>query len=206
MNAITARSHRRRPPSAETDPQPPPAAEDNPRPTPAGDQAAAVLHPLYARHWTDLVSYVNRMLKDLHQAEEIAQETMLRAWQHAHELTPDRGSVRGWLRRVAYNIMIDRIRRERARPTEVDQTAATLNAPVTADHSPDVATSIDVARAIAQLAPDHRAILDLIYYQHRTCAEAAAVLTIPVGTAKSRLHRALRQLHDLLEHHRIDHH
>jgi RNA polymerase sigma-70 factor, ECF subfamily len=165
---------------------------------PAGGDAAAVLDQLYAQHWANLVNYVNRRLNDLHQSEEIAQETMLRAWQHADELTPHRGSVWGWLCRVARNIMVDRIRHKRARPAEVDETAAAHNAHVTADHSPDVVNSVSIARAIAQLSPEHREVLYLVYYQGRTCAEAAAVLGIPVGTAKSRLHRALCHLRGVL--------
>ena len=104
----------------------------------------------------------------------------------------------GWLCRVAHNIMVDRIRYKRARPAEVDETAAGHNPQVAADHSDDVINSVYVARAVAQLQPDHRAVLFLVYFHNRTCAEAAAMLGVPVGTAKSRLHYALRHIRVVL--------
>ena len=177
-------------------PRPGPAADNGPSAAPECDRDA-VLDDLYARYWTDLVRYVNGMLLDLHQAEEIAQETMLRAWRHADKLTPERGSIWGWLCRVAHNIMVDRIRRKRARPVEVDETHAP-DAHVVADHGPDVLNSVYVLRALAQLQPAHRAVLYLVYYQDRTCTEAAVTLGVPVGTVKSRLHYALRHLRAVL--------
>ena len=182
-----------------------PAAEDGQQPTPAGGDAAVVLDNLYARYWNDLVAYLNSMLSDRHQAEEIAQETMLRAWRYADRLTSDRGSVWGWLCRVARNIMVDRIRHRRARPTEVEETVAAPRGTVTVDHSAGVVDSVYVARAMAELGPAHRAVLLLVYYDDRTCVEAAAVLGVPVGTVKSRIHYALRQLRAALERDRADH-
>jgi RNA polymerase sigma factor (sigma-70 family) len=127
--------------------------------TPEGRAADAFADDLYARYWTGLVRYVNSMLRDPHQAEEIAQETMLRAWRHADILGPDRGSPWSWLRRVAHNIMIDRVRYKQARPTEPDEIAAETNADVVTDHSDDVVNSLYVANAIARLRPAHRAVL-----------------------------------------------
>ncbi len=185
--------------------QPQPAGEDSRSATPASCDADAVLDKLYALYWSDLVSYVNGMLADPHQAEEIVQETMLRAWRHADKLTPDRGSVWGWLCRVAHNAMVDRIRHKRARPAEVEETAATSNARVVVDHGPDVVDSVHVVRVLALLQPAHRAVLYLVYYQDRTCVEAAAVLGVPVGTVKSRLHYGLRHLRVLLAADRAEH-
>jgi RNA polymerase sigma-70 factor, ECF subfamily len=182
-----------------------PVLDDSRRSTPAECGAGAFTDDLYARYWTSLVGYVNRTLRDRHQAEEIAQETMLRAWHHADSLSADRGSMWGWLRRVAHNIMVDRMRHRRARPAEVEETTAEPDANATADHSDDVVNSIYVANAIARLQPIHRAVLLLVYYDHRTCAEAAVVLGVPVGTVKSRLHSALRQIRIVLEQDRAEH-
>src|SRR6266550_9208874 len=169
-------------------------ADDSRQSTPAGGGAGAFVDDLYARYWTRLVRYVSRMLRDPHQAEEIAQETMLRAWRHADSLSVGRGSLWNWLRRVAYNITVDRMRHRQARPAEVVETAAGPDANATADHSDDVVNSLYIANAIARLQPAHRAVLLLVYFHHRTCAEAAVVLGVPVGTVKSRLHSALRQI------------
>jgi len=167
--------------------------------TPAASGAEAFTDDLYARYWTNLVGYLNSMLRDLHQAEEIAQETMLRAWRHADSLSAARGSVWGWLCRVGRNIMIDRMRHKRVRPAEVHEAAVDTSANAAADHSDDVVNSIYVANALTRLQPSHRTVLLLVYYHRRTCTEAAAVLGVPVGTVKSRLHAALRQIRAVLE-------
>jgi RNA polymerase sigma-70 factor (ECF subfamily) len=176
-----------------------PVVDDSRQSTPVGCGADPFTEDLYARYWTNLVGYVNRILRDPHQAEEIVQETMLRAWRHADSFSTDHGSMWGWLRRVAHNVMVDRMRYRQARPTEVDGAAADPHAYAVADHSDDVVNSVYVADAIARLQPAHRTVLLLIYYQRRTCAEAATFLGVPVGTVKSRLHYALRQMHLVLE-------
>jgi RNA polymerase sigma-70 factor, ECF subfamily len=164
--------------------------------------ADALVEDLYGRYWRYLVNYVNQKLSDSHQAEEIVQETMLRAWRHADKLDPERGSVKAWLCRVAHNIMVDRIRHKRARPAEVDEATAPQDAHLTGDHSSDVVGSVDVQRAIARLQPGHRAVLYLVYFTGRTCAEAAVILGVPVGTVHSRLHYALRHLRAIFGHNR----
>jgi RNA polymerase sigma-70 factor, ECF subfamily len=175
-----------------------PPVEGSAQSTSGSGDATATLTVLYERHWSDLVQYVNGMLSDVHQAEEIVQETMLRAWRHADKLTPERGSVWGWLTSVAHNVMVDRIRHRRARPAEVNESLGGPSTMVTADHSPDVANAIYVASIVAQLPPAQRQVLHLMYFQDRTCAEAAAILGVPVGTVKSRVHYALRQLRTTL--------
>ncbi len=158
----------------------------------------ANLTMLYERHWSDLVRYVNGTLSDVHQAEEIAQETMLRAWRHAEKLSPERGSVWGWLTTVAHNVMVDRIRYKRARPAEVNESFAAPSLMITADHSSDVANSIYLVNVVARLPRTQREVLYLVSCQDRTCAEAARILDVPVGTVKSRLHYALRNLRTTL--------
>ncbi len=159
----------------------------------AGNRAECV-RQLYAEHGEPLMSYVLRLtVGDRHLAEDIVQETLLRAWRNADTLTPERGSVRGWLMRVAHNITVDVYRATRSRPTEVPRDA-TAEAVVTRDLSDDVLTALEVKRALSGLTPKHRAVLMEVYFKDRTAAEAARTLGIPVGTVKSRIHYALRVL------------
>ena len=71
-----------------------------------------------------MLSYVTGLLRDRYLAEDVVQETMLRAWRHCDELSPEKGSVRGWLVRVAHNIAMDKIRMRRSRPAEVAEESA----------------------------------------------------------------------------------
>jgi RNA polymerase sigma-70 factor (ECF subfamily) len=160
----------------------------------AGRETDAFIQSLYAEHATSVRSYVRRILKDQHLAEDVVQETMLRAWRKSDSLLQEPGSVGGWLIRVAHNIALDRLRAKRCRPAEVEQrqdSAATSSIP---DHAETTVDALVVTRALATLGPRHRSVLREVYYAGRTCREAGVVLGIPEGTVKSRLYHAMRQL------------
>jgi RNA polymerase sigma-70 factor (ECF subfamily) len=127
---------------------------------------------------------------DADRAEDAVQETFVRAWRHLDRLTPDRGPVLGWLRRVVHNLVMDGHRSRRARPTEVAiEHAAEV---MTADPTTAVLDSMLVEQVLRDLWPQHRAALVDVYLRERTAAEISASLGVPVGTIKSRVHYALR--------------
>ena len=162
-------------------------AERDPRPT-----ADAVIRSLYEEHGRSVLAYATRLTGDRAAAEDVAQETFLRAWKNEAKLLEGRGSVRGWLLTVARNIVTDRARARAARPTEVAEVPD--RPPVDADHSEAVVNSMIVLDALDQLSPEHREVLVELYYKGRTVTQAAAALGVPAGTVKSRSHYALRAL------------
>lgn len=163
-----------------------------PRPPVHPQDPHALVRKLYADNAPALLAYVTRLLSDPHQAEDVVQETMVRAWRNAEVLVPERGSVNGWLMRVAHNIAVDKIRARKARPAEVEESAAVPGR--YDDHAGAVVDSVFVARALARLSPAHREILRAVYFADRTAAQAADDLHLPVGTVKSRTYHALRRL------------
>ncbi|HEY8113069.1 MAG TPA: sigma-70 family RNA polymerase sigma factor, partial [Actinomycetes bacterium] len=87
----------------------------------AGDE---LLRTLYAEHAGPLLGYVLKLTDgDRQRAEDVVQETLLRAWRHPESLDPSRGSLRPWLWTVARNIVVDAARARRARPQEVSEDA-----------------------------------------------------------------------------------
>jgi RNA polymerase sigma-70 factor (ECF subfamily) len=162
---------------------------------PADDEQ--LLRQLYTDHAGVLLAYVNRLVDgDTARAEDVVQETLLRAWRHPEAVGAHResvGSVRGWLLTVARNLVIDQHRARRSRPAEVAGLDAVAAVPVTAPFE-QVLVSLEVADALQSLSPEHRAVIVQLYYRDCTVAEAAARLGVPEGTVKSRAYYALRAL------------
>ncbi|GAA2012543.1 sigma-70 family RNA polymerase sigma factor [Catenulispora yoronensis] len=161
------------------------------------------LRSLYADHAGPLLGYVLKLTNgDRSQAEDVVQETFLRAWQHSEAFAPDRGSPRAWLCTVARNIVVDHARARRSRPQEVGEEglhlAAARGAVVEDDHD-RILLGWEVAEAMTTLSPDHRAVLRETYFKGLSVAEAAKVLGIPPGTVKSRTYYALRALRTAFE-------
>jgi RNA polymerase sigma-70 factor (ECF subfamily) len=168
------------------------------RPSGGADARGRVLEELYREHQSSLLNFVQRLtLGDRPRAEDIVQETMMRAWRHIEELAPRRETARSWLYTVARRIAIDRVRAQAARPTEVS--ANRLEWAPVEDQLERTMTSLDMRAALQALNPKHRAVLVRVYFFGGTLEETAVQLGVPVGTVKSRLFYALRALAKRLE-------
>jgi RNA polymerase sigma-70 factor (ECF subfamily) len=163
-----------------------------------GTTEDAALRALFDQHAAPLMSYALRLTAgDRGRAEDVVQETLLRAWRHPEALDEQRGPVRSWLFTVARNVAVDAHRARRARPSEVgDDALALVPAGDEIEHALDTWLLAD---AMSSLTPDHRAVLVETYYRGRSVAEAASALGVPAGTVKSRAFYALRALKLALE-------
>jgi RNA polymerase sigma-70 factor, ECF subfamily len=166
----------------------------------------ATIDSVVAAHGAALLAYATRLTGgDRHRAEDVVQETWLRAWRHVDRLTEDRGSVRSWLMRVAHNIAIDQHRGRKARPAEVElQELPEVAVAVIPAPSEEVETRMVVDAVLDNLPAAHRHTLVEVYFADRTAASAASVLGVPVGTVKSRIHHALRALREALPQPRLE--
>ena len=151
-----------------------------------------LVRALYEEHAGALWSFVVPLVGgDRVRAQDVVQETMLRAWRRPDVLDQVRGSVRPWLFTVARHIVVDEWRGHRT-----DRDVPLEGEPETGqdDGTDAVLDAWVVGEALTRLSPEHRAVLDQCYFQGRTTAAAAAALGIPEGTVKSRAHYALRAL------------
>jgi len=134
-------------------------------------------------------------------AEEATQQAFVRAWQKADRLDLERDPA-PWLATITKRIAIDVHRREARRPTSALEYAAPDD-PSLVTMPPDVATldaAWNVRRAIDALAPDEATVVRLQHLEGLTQSEVAAQLGVPLGTVKSRSHRAHAKLATMLGH------
>jgi RNA polymerase sigma-70 factor (ECF subfamily) len=164
----------------------------------AAAEAAALQH-LQKVHGPVLLSFVTRLTGgDVQRAEDVVQETMLRAWINPAARNADGRWSRAWLFTVAKRIVIDQIRAAEARPSEVSNEYIEAHARV--DDSVDrLLDAHEVRAALASMPERLRSTLVEIYFRDAPVAEVAELLGVPQGTVKSRTFYALRALREALE-------
>jgi RNA polymerase sigma-70 factor (ECF subfamily) len=162
----------------------------------AHDGAAdAALRALYEAHGAALLSYLIRLTNgDRHRAEDLLQETLVRAWRHPGARV-DGSWSRPWLFMVAKHLFIDHVRAVMARPTEIgDERLHERWA--TDDRIERVGEQAQIRAGVLDLPPRFRDVLIEIYFRDRSVAKTAEILGVPEGTVKSRTFYALRALRE----------
>lgn len=142
-------------------------------------------------HLPGLRRYARLLTGDPHRADDLVQDTLLRAcakwtlWRPASDL-------RAWLFTVMHNVFINQLRAAPPASVQFDDLAE-------AGHSEDPAAGIDLQRALARLPDDQREVLLMVTVEDFSYADVARVTGVPVGTVMSRLSRARRRLREAME-------
>jgi RNA polymerase sigma factor (sigma-70 family) len=156
---------------------------------------ADALGQLYLRHRTGLLALAHRLIGDWHAAEDLVQDALVTVWGRAARFE-GRSTVRSWLYGV---VRYHALNRRRQRPLPLADTATDLDEVASDEHGPEAlslaaVTRDQLAAAMERLPEHHREIITLAFVAELTQPEIAEVLGVPVGTVKSRLHRARRDL------------
>jgi len=164
--------------------------------TDGGSDREADIGALYDRYRDPLFGYVLRSVAgDYQYAEDIVQETMMRAWQSSQSVDPDRAGP--WLFTVARNLVISGHRRRGARAAEVPIAEREFES--AGDDIDRVLQVWQIAEVLGELSRDHRQVIIELFYRRRTVSETARLLGVPIGTVKSRSFYALHALRAALE-------
>jgi RNA polymerase sigma-70 factor (ECF subfamily) len=151
------------------------------------DAFAALVGATIAR----LEAVARLILRDPELARDAVQEAYIRAWRDLPGLRdPERFDA--WLHRLTVNVCLDAVRRRRRRPIEIE--LSPIMSPSVGDQSGSIVDRDQLERGFRRLGADQRAVLVLHYYLGLSASAVAETLGIPVGTAQSRLNRALSEL------------
>lgn len=151
-----------------------------------GDETA--MAAIIDRHRVRLIRTAANLMRDRHEAEDITQETFLKAFREMHKLRDDR-AFSGYLYRICVRLCMDRLRLKRAEPSEFDTVQ---------DHEGgSVENRVVIERLLRELPADLRATLLLREIERLSYEEVAEVMHVPVGTVRSRLHTARERFRKL---------
>ena len=159
-----------------------------------GDEAA--FGALYDRFARPLYALGLRWLQDIEDAEELVNDTLIRAWRQAAQFDPARGRAGSWLFGIARHVATDRLRSRGRRPGPV---VAGAPDPIGHLDVDALAEAWEIAAALERLPAIQREVLLLAYRDDLSQSQIAEVLGVPLGTVKSRTFHALRGMAGLLE-------
>jgi len=161
----------------------------------AGDQIA--LKALYARHHVKVFRYALRLLRTEPAAEDVVSEVFIDVWRNAGSFE-GRSEASTWLLAMARNKAYSILRRKHEDGLDEDAAAEIEDEADNPETSLQKKSKSDLLRAcILRLSPEHREVIDLVYYHDKTVEEVAAIVGAPEGTVKTRMFYARRKLAEL---------
>jgi RNA polymerase sigma-70 factor (ECF subfamily) len=161
----------------------------------SGDRRA--FETLYRRYARPVFGLALRRLGDRGRAEDAVQETFASVWRAARSYQPERGPGAPWLYAVARNAIVDNGRVRREPPIETAHEPSDEETP--ADRAESGWVAWRVHRCLAELPDNERIVIELAYWGGRSQSEIADLLSVPLGTVKTRTRTGLARLADLLE-------
>lgn len=152
---------------------------------------------VYRRYHRPIYNYLLRIVQDDAGADDILQEVFLAVWQGAAKFR-QKASVKTWIYRIAYKQSVSWLRKHRRKliPVSLDEVVDGGDSPE--ESAMAAMRSANIGKAMAGLTVKHRAVIELAFVQEMSYAEIAEILDCPIGTVKSRMSYALRQLNQVL--------
>ncbi len=155
------------------------------------------LSMLYDKYAPALLGIIKRIVKNTNVGEEVLQQALLKVWNNVDSYDAQKGNFFTWIASIARNTAIDQVR---LKGYQMSNNIETLDGLNDADVSVSIPTDdLDASVLLKSLDEKYKVVLDLIYLQGFTQADAAAALNIPLGTVKTRLRSAIQTLRNHLK-------
>ena len=167
-----------------------------------GRYQEAALAEVYRRHGGATYGLARKILKNVHEAEDVTQEVFLRLWNGPDRFDPMRGSLRSFLLNDSHARAVDLIRSLNSRRArEVRDAHRTPVAAYDLQHQVwDLAVADEVKHALSSLPDEEREAVELAYYHGHSYVKVAEILGQPEGTIKSRIRNGMRRMRTTLVH------
>jgi RNA polymerase sigma-70 factor, ECF subfamily len=160
-----------------------------------GDRLA--MHALFARHKTRIYRFILRLIGDAASADDLTSEVFLAVWRHAHKFR-GRAAASTWLLAIARFKAFDELRRRRDDARNLEELDASATAADPEASWADNHRGAMLRKCLGALSPEHRTVIDLVYYHEKSVQEVAAIIGIPCATVKTRMFYARKKLAALL--------
>jgi RNA polymerase sigma-70 factor, ECF subfamily len=158
------------------------------------------LRALYDHYSAALYGVIFRIVNDKETAEDVLQETFVKIWSMVAGYDANKGRLYTWMLNIARNSAIDKTRSKGFRNEGKVQSIEDFVYTVDKQHNEVTATDhIGLRKLVDGLKPEHRELIDLLYFGGYTQSEVAKELDIPLGTVKTRVKAAITKLRELLK-------
>ncbi len=161
-----------------------------------GNQQGMTL--LYSNYSGALYGIIFRMVREEELAKEILQDVLLRIWKYISKYNPEKGRFYTWMAQIARNCCLNQInsaKYQRAKQTDSLDPEVHSNERLT--ENPTVKDS-GLSDVISKMDPEHRILIDYLYFKGYSQSETAKELDIPIGTVKTRIRKAILHLRKVL--------
>jgi RNA polymerase sigma-70 factor, ECF subfamily len=160
---------------------------------PANGSREAAFLALADEHLDRAYGLARAILRDPAEAQDATHDAIVQAWRKWDTLR-DRERFEAWFDRILVNICRNRLRSSRRHTTDISAEVAL----VSGDHADHAVDRQALGASIAALSPDHQVVVAMRFYLDLPLSDIATRLGVPAGTVRSRLHYALRQLHEAI--------
>lgn len=160
----------------------------------------AVMAKLYDMYSAALFGVISRIVRSDDAAKDVLQDAFIKIWRYGAKYDSSKGRLFTWMLNVSRNAAIDATRRSGYKMSAEIQ-SATVDVDIEHGKMTQAPMNVDVIglkQKVAQLKPDLKEVIDLLYYSGYTQSEAAEKLGMPLGTLKTRARKAVRELRDLM--------
>jgi RNA polymerase sigma factor (sigma-70 family) len=153
------------------------------------------LEILYDNYSAAMYGVIQRIIQDDHLAEDLLQEAFIKIWYNFVQYDAGKGRLFTWMINICRNLAIDKLRSKdfvnQNKNQQIENSVSNISFYTTSSYNPD---TIGLKEIVKQLDPDYRTIIDLLFFEGYSQAEAAEKLNIPLGTVKTRSRAAILKL------------